>query len=184
MTPNPTPQPRSTRLITRLVHPALQTLDGRVLHRQAARAIVRKQQDILLLFTERYNDFSFPGGGVDAGEDLVAGLHRELGEETGALNIRVIDHFGVVEEFRPHWKPDFDLMHMTSHYYTCDVDLVLGETRMEHYETDNGMRPMWVDLRAAIAHNQAVMQRQEHSMGLSIHRETFMLEKVLEELPG
>lgn len=170
------------RLITRLVHPALQTLDGRILHRQAARAIVLKAQSILLLFTERYNDFSFPGGGLDAGEDLVAGLHRELGEETGATNIRVIEHFGIVEEFRPHWKPDFDLMHMTSHYYTCDVDLALGETRMEHYETDNGMRPVWVDLHDAIAHNRAVMQRQDARMGLSIHRETFMLETVAADL--
>jgi len=164
------------------VHPALQTLEGRILQRQAARAIVLKAQRILLLFTERYNDFSFPGGGVDAGEDLVAGLRRELGEETGASNIRAIRHFGIVEEFRPHAKPGFDLMHMTSHYFTCDVDTALGRTRMEHYETDNGMRPVWVDLASAIPHNRAVMQRQERCMGLSIHRETFMLAKVMEEL--
>jgi 8-oxo-dGTP pyrophosphatase MutT (NUDIX family) len=170
------------RLITRLIHPALKTVEGNVLRRQAARGIVLRDQAILLLFTERYNDFSFPGGGIDAGEDLVVGLRRELEEETGAANIRVIGHYGYLEEFRPHWKPDFDLMHMTSHFFTCDVDMKLGEARMEHYERDNGMRPVWVDLREAIAHNRAVIRRQEQSMGLSIHRETFMLEKVSEEL--
>jgi 8-oxo-dGTP pyrophosphatase MutT (NUDIX family) len=170
------------RLITRLIHPALKTVEGNVLRRQAARGIVLRDQAILLLFTERYNDFSFPGGGIDAGEDLVVGLRRELEEETGAANIRVIGHYGYLEEFRPHWKPDFDLMHMTSHFFTCDVDMKLGEARMEHYERDNGMRPVWVDLREAIAHNRAVMRRQEQSMGLSIHRETFMLEKVADEL--
>lgn len=172
------------RLITELIHPALTTLEGTVLRRQAARGIVLRDQAILLLFTERYNDFSFPGGGVDVGEDLVAGLRRELEEETGAENIRVIDHFGYVEEFRPHLKPGFDVMHMTSHFYTCDVDMKLGEARMEHYERDNGMRPVWVDLDDAIAHNRAVMRRQERGMGLSIHRETYMLEKVAEELLG
>jgi hypothetical protein len=54
--------------------------------------------------------------------------------------------------------------------------MTLGEARMERYERDNGMRPVWVDLNEAIAHNREVMRRQEPSMGLSIHRETFMLE--------
>lgn len=170
------------RLITRLIHPSLTTLEGNVFRRQAARGIVLRDEAILLLFTERYNDFSFPGGGVDAGEDLVVGLRRELEEETGATNIRVVDHYGYVDEFRPHWKPPFDLMHMTSHFYTCEIDVRLGESRMEHYERDNGMRPVWVNLREAIAHNRAVMRRQDKSMGLSIYRETYMLEKVAEEL--
>ncbi len=34
----------------------------------------------------------------------------------------------------------------------------------------------------AIAHNEAVMERQESSMGQSIQRETFMLRKVASEL--
>ncbi len=46
------------------------------------------------------------------------------------------------------------------------------------------MRPVWVGLDDAIAHNRAVMQRQETSMGLSIQRETFMLEKLASERPA
>jgi 8-oxo-dGTP pyrophosphatase MutT (NUDIX family) len=172
------------RLITELVHPGLKDLEGTVLRRQAARGIVLRDEAILLLYTERYNDFSFPGGGIDPDEDMIAGPRRELEEETGATNVRVLSHYGYVEEFRPHWKPGFDLMHMTSHFFVCEVGMTLGEARMEHYERDNGMRPVWVDLREAIAHNRAVMQRQEQSMGLSIHRETFMLERVADELLG
>lgn len=165
-----------------LVHPDVMTLTGKTLLRQAARGIVLRDTSILLLFTARYNDFSFPGGGIDDGEDLIAGLCREMEEETGARNVRVTGHFGRIEDVRPHPRAGFDLMHMTSHFYHCEIDQTLGATRMEHYETANGMRPVWIDLHEAIAHNRAVMARQEATIGLSIRRETFMLEALASDL--
>jgi 8-oxo-dGTP pyrophosphatase MutT (NUDIX family) len=172
------------RLIREMIHPELESLAGRILRRQAARGIVLREEQILLLYTERYNDFSFPGGGIDEGEDLATGLERELAEETGARDIRIHGHFGYIEEFRPHWNPEFDLMHMTSHFYHCDVAPELAEVRMEHYEVANGMRPLWVSVEDALRHNKAVMGRKEKSMGLSIQRETFMLEQVIEAFLG
>ena len=97
-------------------------------------------------------------------------------------DVRVGRNLGHIEDVRPHWKQGFDLMHMTSHFFFCDIDPVLCAPRMEDYETANGMRPVWVDLSKAIAHNRAVMQRQEATMGLSIQRETFMLEQVQHDL--
>ncbi|MFU8824870.1 NUDIX domain-containing protein [Yoonia sp.] len=170
------------RLIKKLVHPDVKSATGAILTRRAARGIVMRERSILLLFTERYNDFSFPGGGVADDENLIDGLYRELEEETGARNVRVQRDYGYVEELRPHRQPGFDLMHMTSHFYVCDIDPALQGTKMEHYETANGMRPIWVDLDEAIAHNRAVVQRRETSMGLSILRETFMLEHVADDL--
>lgn len=169
------------RLITELVHPALATREGRVLRRHAARAIVQEGPSILLLYTERYDDFSFPGGGIAVGEAPEAALHRELAEETGATRIRVLRDYGVVEEYRPDRSPEYDLMHMTSHFYVCAIDAALGDTRMESYEQANGMRPVWMDMQAAIAHNRSVLRRADPRMGLSIHRETFMLEHVAAE---
>jgi 8-oxo-dGTP pyrophosphatase MutT (NUDIX family) len=105
------------QLITKIIHPELKSTHGRVFRRHAARGIVLRDEQILLLFTERYNDFSFPGGGLDAGEDIVTGLKRELEEETGARETQVLQHYGYIEEYRPYWKPQYDLMHMTSHFY-------------------------------------------------------------------
>lgn len=170
------------QLITTLIHPDLKTLDGNILRRQAARGIVLREESILLLFTERYDDFSFPGGGVDPGEEIIVGLRREIEEETGASNVRVGRNYGHVEEFRPHWKAEFDLMHMVSHFYFCEVDPELREPQMEDYERENGMRPVWVNLQEAITHNRSVMARRASSMGQSIERETFMLERVAGEL--
>ncbi|MDI3204956.1 MULTISPECIES: NUDIX hydrolase [Pseudomonas] len=170
------------QLIAEIIHPELKSMQGRVFRRHAARGIVLRDEQILLLFTERYNDFSFPGGGLNAGEDIVTGLKRELEEETGAREIQIRRHYGYIEEYRPYWKPQYDLMHMTSHFYLCGVALQLDPVRMESHEIANGMRPVWINLQEAITHNEAVMQRQESSMGQSIQRETFMLKKIASEL--
>ena len=173
------------RLIKKLIHPDIKSLTGNnILTRQAARGIVLRETSVLLLFTERYNDFSFPGGGIVPGEDLIEGLQRELEEETGASNVRVERNYGYIEELRPHWKVGFDLMHMTSHFFVCKIDPELRATKMEGYELANGMRPVWVNLHEALAHNRAVMQRQETTMGQSIQRETFMLGRLVDELPA
>ncbi len=170
------------RLLKTMIHPDVEPASPRVLRRQAARGIVLREEQILLLYTERYDDFSFPGGGVDDGEELLDGLRREVEEETGAQDIKILRDFGYIEEYRPFWKPEYDLMHMTSHFFVCDAAHELREAKMESYEHANGMRPVWVDLREALAHNRDVMHRQDSKMGLSIQRETFVLETVEQEL--
>lgn len=119
---------------------------------------------------------------MDPGESLTAGLQREMEEETGATNTRVLLDVGYLEEYRLHGRGGFDLLHMTSHVFLYEIDLELKATNMEGYEKSNGMRPMWVDLHTAPNHNRAVMQRQEATMGMSIQRETLMLELVAKEL--
>ncbi len=66
------------QLITEIVHPELKSKQGRVFRRHAARGIVMRNEQILLLFTERYNDFSFPGGGLDGDEDIVVDANQPL----------------------------------------------------------------------------------------------------------
>lgn len=170
------------KLIKELIHPDLTSREGRILRRHAARGIVLREDRILLLFTERYNDFSLPGGGIDEGEDITVALKRELEEETGARDVQVKAHYGFIEEYRPHWKPEYDLMHMTSHFFVCDVAAKLAEVRMESYEIANGMKPVWISVSEAASHNRQVMARQEKSMGQSIQRETFMLERISRDL--
>ncbi|WP_243834382.1 NUDIX hydrolase [Maribacter caenipelagi] len=80
-------------------HPDATNLDNKTIFtRLATRSIAIQGHSILLLYTERYEDYSLPGGGLDAGEDKIAGMIRELSEETGALAVRNIKPFGVYEE--------------------------------------------------------------------------------------
>ena len=153
-------------LLKRVVHDSIKEINLTPDHPQsftriATRAIVIKKDKILLMFTERYNDYSLPGGGVDEGESLIEGFKRELNEETGAQAIRNIDAFGLYEEYRPHQSEkhfsECSMMHMLSYCYTCDIADQLAETKLEDYEVKNGMQVRWVSIDKAILHNKNTM---------------------------
>ncbi len=172
----------SMRHLKSTIHPDIDHLDDKIIFkRNATRAIVLDGEDVLLLYTERYHDYTLPGGGLDDGEDVIAGLVRELEEETGAQNIHGIKPFGLYEEYRPWHKDDADVMHMISYCYTCKIDRTLGETAYENYEVKNGMRPVWMNIHEAIAHNEKTMA-ESPKKGMSIERETFLLHLIAKEL--
>ncbi|KAE8177477.1 NUDIX hydrolase [Photobacterium carnosum] len=174
------------RFLKLSVHTDLTKLDLQsptltVYHRQATRAIVLNGDNILMLYTARYHDYTLPGGGIDAGEDHIQGLIRELAEETGAMNVRDIEPFGVYEEYRPWHKAEYDIVHMESFCYVCKIDAQLGATQLEDYEQKNGMKPVWINIFDAIAHNERTMQFSDKK-GMSIERETFLLKRIVTEL--
>lgn len=170
------------RHIHTAIHSDLGSIDNKsILHRKATRAIALRGNMILMLYTQRYHDYSLPGGGLDKDEDLIAGMKRELQEETGAENILDVEAFGIFEEYRPWYKEDFDILHMVSFCYTCTVDLKLGETKLEHYEVSNGMKPVWINIHDAIAHNEETIASSQKK-GMSIERETYLLHLILKEI--
>ncbi len=160
-------------------HPDIKSLENKTIFtRLACRSIAMIGNDILLLYTARYEDYSLPGGGLDLNEDRIAGMTRELIEETGAKDICNIEPFGAYEEYRPWYKPDFDIQHMISYCYTCDISKELGDSNLESYEIKNGMEAVWIDIQEAIQHNKNTMASSEKK-GVSIERETFLLELIV-----
>lgn len=175
------------RLLKTAYHPDITPQDIQhnsnqtLIERHAARGIVLRGDCILLLYTERYHDYSLPGGGIDEGEDEVAGLIRELQEETGAQGIRNVNPFASYDEYRPWYKSDADIIHMISHCYVCEIDDELGETAFEAHEVNNGMKPVWMNIHEAISHNEEIILNSDKK-GLSIDRETFLLKVIVKEL--
>jgi len=169
------------RLLKSNIHPDISDLSGKSFNRKATRAIVLNGNNILLLYTKRYHDYSLPGGGIDEGEDNIDGLIRELKEETGAHNVKNITEFGLYEEFRPWYKPGFDIVHMESYCYVCTIDDELLEPELESHEIANGMHPVWKNIHEAINHNERTITNSPKK-GLSIERETFLLKRIVEEL--
>ena len=163
-------------------HPEVKTLENKsIFTRLSTRSIAIQGDTILLLYTERYEDYSLPGGGLDLGEDKIEGMIRELSEETGAKNIKNIKPFGAYLEYRPWYKPDYDIQHMISYCYTCEINKELGSSSMESHEINNGMRALWVNIHEAIKHNKKTMATSDKK-GMSIERETFLLELITESI--
>jgi len=169
------------RLLKSTIHPDITDMSAKSFNRKATRAIVLNGDNILLLYTKRYHDYTLPGGGIDEGESNVEGLSRELKEETGAHNVQNIKEFGLYEEFRPWYKEGFDIVHMQSYCFTCTIDDELLDPELESHELANGMHPVWLNIHQAIAHNEHTMATSEKK-GLSIERETFLLKRIVDEL--
>ena len=95
-------------------HPAIKSLENKsIFTRLATRSIAIQGNEILVMYTARYEDYSLPGGGLDLDEDKIEGMKRELNEETGAMDIKNIKPFGIYEEYRPWYKPDYlSLIHI------------------------------------------------------------------------
>ena len=162
-------------------HPSIDTLEGKsIFTRLATRCISLRGEEILLLYTGRYDDYSLPGGGIEPNEGWIEGTVRELQEETGAQGVKNIQPFGVYEEYRPWYKTDYDIQHIISYCYTCDVDHELGDSKLESYEISNDMRAVWINIHDAIRHNEATIASSEKK-GMSIERETFLLRLIARE---
>lgn len=165
------------QLLKKIIHPDLKSLEGKIFKRISARGIIKKEDKILLMYTKRYNDYTFPGGGVDSEEHLHQCLKRELLEETGAIGVEILKEIGYIEDFRPHPKEEYDLIHELSYFYLCEVE-EFSETQLEDYEIKNGMEHLWIDINEAITHNKRVIEEKHGSLGLSIIRETNAMEIV------
>ena len=163
-------------------HPEVKTLENKsIFTRLATRSIAIQGDTILLLYTERYEDYSLPGGGLDLGEDKIEGMIRELSEETGAQDIKNIKPFGAYEEYRPWHKPDYDIQYMISYCYTCEIDKELGSANLESHEINNGMNAIWINIHEAISHNIETMATSSKK-GMSIERETFLLQLIADRV--
>jgi len=70
--------------------------------RITARAILKNKNGMFaVMYAEKFNLYSLPGGGVEDGEDAVEAVKREIWEETGC-RVTSLAELGRVEENRAH----------------------------------------------------------------------------------
>jgi len=169
------------KLLKKIINSQLESLEVVIFKRIAARGIILRNHKILLMYTKYYDDYSLPGGGVDSEEEIIEGLKREISEETGAQAIEVVSEYGYIDEYRPYHKEDYDLMHMISYLYLCNIKGDLQEAQLEDYEIANGMKAQWIDIDEAIQHNKELIA-SNNSIGQSLERETYLLERIKNEL--
>ncbi|MFC1878665.1 NUDIX hydrolase [Chloroflexota bacterium] len=154
---------------------------GRTIHRDAVRAVIRRGEELLMIYSPINGDYKFPGGGVEPGESYHQALAREIREECGLNSAQVGAPFGFVIEYDRPAETDYDLFKMTSRYYFCQVGGGMGVQRLDPYESDLGFAPVWVSIGAAIDNNQAILRSVGRKIPRWTKRDTFVLEYLIEE---
>ena len=138
-------------------------------YRQAARGIIRDGDNVLMIYCAFFNDYTFPGGGVENGEDPIKALQRECSEEAGVI-IKNIRPFYKILEKREKDEETY-LLH-ESLFYLCDI---------EEYEIELGYKAVWISIDAAIKNNLLKLAKlTENDYTGVLEREL----RILEELNG
>lgn len=161
--------------------------DGKIVCREAVRAIILRGRELLMVHSQVNGDYKFPGGGIKHEEQHEDALVREVAEESGGRVLKTPQPFGKVLEFDFPIEKRFDGFCMTSYYYLCEVDPVLGQQNLDEYELRLGFVPVWVDIDVALKNNRAIQMEhacrpERNKYERWVKRETCMLEIIKQEL--
>ncbi len=124
--------------------------------RTTARGIMINEDftKVFINFSDYYNDYTIPGGGMKDNESLADCLKRELKEEIGADSFEIIDYLGEIEESGIKSK-DLSECVQTHHYFLINVTK-FGETNKDDYEIERGIKAGWYNIDSVIEHNKIV----------------------------
>jgi 8-oxo-dGTP pyrophosphatase MutT (NUDIX family) len=169
---------------TKIVEEGL-IIEGPIKERKTVRGIMFDPEcQVLMVYSELFDDYTFPGGGTKHHEDQISTLKRELKEEIGADTVSDITPYGFTEEIRYGIKGSDDIFLQTSYYYLCKVNQ-LGKQSLIDREKLHGLIPKWVNIDFAIQMNQRVKNNHMHQQkGLKtvLIRELMVLNDIKENL--
>ncbi len=144
------------------------------IERYAIRGVVFSHNKILLLKLTETEEYKFPGGGVESGEDFQQTLIRETLEETGYEVTEIGECFGYIDQIYPDKYVQGEIFSLRSIYYSIKVSENSTEPNLSKQEKELGFMPVWVTLDEAIKLNKIRLDK-----GSTHHwtiRELYMLE--------
>ena len=102
--------------------------------REASRAIIIENDELLVSYEKNTNQYMIPGGGNEENEDNISCVKRELEEETGYL-IEPGELVLTIDEY-------YEDCRYISHYYLAKV-VGKGTQHLSERELEVGMVPLW-----------------------------------------
>lgn len=111
---------------------AVEKPQSEILKRDGTVSIVKnKDNKILVLKIKDKENYLFPQGGIESGEDIVSSAIREVREESGYSDIRFISELGVHENY-------FEMKEGTRHRITYTYLFELNSEKNEGLQLDPG----------------------------------------------
>ena len=152
--------------------------EGKVTARTSARAVIIKGEEVLLVYKKKYGYYSFPGGGIEEGEDDAATLQREVAEETGyQIEPDSIKPFGSVLVRHRDFFDENGIWEQPNRYYFAEIsetqhavssddskprhavspdDSRFRQALPDDYEVEAGYTAVWVKPFDAATHNRHI----------------------------
>jgi len=128
--------------------------NGKVFRRPSARAVICRDDKLLMIYSQKYDYYKFPGGGIEKDEDPATALVREVREECGRKVIpESVEEFGSVMRRQKDEYDETMIFEQENFYYFCDIEDEIVETALDDYEKDEGFKAVWVDPMKASRHN-------------------------------
>lgn len=144
------------------------------------KGVILRGNKLLLNHSSNIGHYDFPGGGLHQGETHIQGLYREILEECGMSVAHMGPEIGAVIEYDFPLESDYEVFKMTSHYYHCEVQEEVVPQKLEDYEQEFGLTPVWIDVEHAIQANKRFLQAGTAPKWLK--KETFVLEYIQQNL--
>lgn len=125
-----------------------------VFTRASVRGVIIRDGKVLLMYSQKYSYYKFPGGGIEGDESHAETLCREVREESGYCVIpESIREYGYVPRRQKDSKVDGIFM-QDNYYYFCDVSDEPAERQLDDYEEQEGFTPVWIEPLKAWYHNR------------------------------
>lgn len=147
--------------------------------RKAARAVVFDATgNVALLHVQKDGYYKLPGGGIEAGEDIITALKRECLEEIGC-HVEVDQELGLTVEYREQYN-----MKQESYCFIAHTIGSKGAPQFSKKELHDQFKAIWVPLTEAI-HLATTSNTETYQGSFIVPRDLFLLqeaEKIVNEL--
>lgn len=164
-----------------LFSPGLEKINRKKLYfRKTARAVIfsKNFEKILMLFSEKHNDYTFPGGGLDKGEVYKEALQRELKEEIGLLEFNIIKPCGQILEVRKSMSNPKFIYKQLSKYFIVSASK-FGKRNLQPNEKKMGLHTVWIDPKQAYEYNLKSIDLSKENR-VCLRRENVILKKIID----
>ncbi len=152
---------------------------GIVFARHSARAIIIRNGTVAMVYSQKFDYYKFPGGGIEKNEDPICAMIRETAEEVGLRVLpETIQPYGYVHRVSKSDHPDADIFLQDNFYYLCRAEANIGQN-LDDYEAEEGFTPCWIEPETAIEVNR------HHDHGKTdqtmLERDALVLERLVSE---
>jgi len=148
--------------------------------RPSVRGIIIKDKKVAMVYSNKYDYYKFPGGGIEKNEKHISTLIREISEETGLkVSETSIREYGSVLRIQKSRFTENEIFEQENFYYLCNVESAIHSQSLDQYELDEGFELRYVSAAEAININRI----HDHSNydSILIERESRVLEFLIKD---